>query len=58
MTAAAMRREADLWDLRACDCAADEHITGPRHARFLLGVHSGHGGACRPYQAALRVVRS
>lgn len=43
----------DLWSSRHADCAAEPALPlDPDLARFLCGMHAGHGPECRQYLAA------
>lgn len=44
--------QADLWRARSCDDSSP--IDSLPEAQFTLTEHSGHGGACRRYAAAMR----
>ncbi|MGQ4601428.1 hypothetical protein [Nocardia sp. R6R-6] len=52
----ASQPDIDRWELRSRDCTLGIVIEGQEHARYVLSVHSGHGGECRPFQDALSAV--
>ncbi|MGW4328716.1 hypothetical protein ACWEKR_22785 [Nocardia sp. NPDC004573] len=47
------RDTQDPWAAHYCDCGTEPTDLDFDRARFILVDHSGHGGGCLPYLAAM-----
>ncbi|BDU03639.1 hypothetical protein IFM12276_66670 [Nocardia sputorum] len=47
------RETRDLWEARYSECGTEPTDLDLERARFILTAHSGHGGGCLQYLAAM-----